>query len=59
MKDENSTYNKLAGGGKYQAFIMTDPKGRLHGRWEVERVMDESFDGKLERNDGLHYQGLS
>ena len=59
IKDENSTYNKLAGGGKYQAFIMTDPRGRLHGRWDIERVMNETGDGKLERNDGLHYQGLS
>ncbi len=59
MKDENSKYNKLAGGGKYQAFIMTDPKGRLNSTWEVVRVMNESGDGTLERNDGIHYQGLS
>ena len=59
MKDENSKYNKLAGGGKYQAFIMTDPKGRLNSTWEIIRVMNESGDGTLERNDGIHYQGLS
>ncbi|MEK6921664.1 MAG: hypothetical protein AABX82_07285 [Nanoarchaeota archaeon] len=59
MKDENSKYNKLAGGGKYQAFIMTDPKGRLNSTWEIVRVMNESSNGTLERNDGIHYQGLS
>lgn len=59
MKDENSKYNKLAGGGKYQAFIMTDPRGRLNSTWEIVRVMNESGDGTLERNDGIHYQGLS
>ncbi len=58
IKDENSNYSKLAGGGKYQAFIMTDPRGRLHGRWDIERVMNETYDGKLERNDGLHGQWL-
>jgi len=59
IKDENSKYNKLAGGGKYQAFIMTDPRGRLNSTWEIVRVMNESGDGTLERNDGIHYQGLS
>ncbi len=58
-RNESSTYSKLAGGDKPQAFIMTDPRGRLHSTWEIVRVLNETADGKIERNDGLHYQGLS
>ena len=58
-RNESSTYAKLAGGDKPQAFIMTDPRGRLHSTWEIVRVLNETADGKIERNDGLHYQGLS
>ncbi len=58
-RNESSTYSKLAGGDKPQAFIMTDPRGRLHSTWEIVRVLNETSDGKIERNDGLHYQGLS
>lgn len=57
--DENSIGYKISKGDKYQAFIMTDPRGRWHSTWEIVRVMNESSDGTLERNDGLHYQGLS
>ncbi|MBI5002842.1 hypothetical protein HZC31_05625 [Candidatus Woesearchaeota archaeon] len=58
-RSESSTYSKLAGGDKPMAFIMTDPRGRLHSTWEIVRVLNETADGKIERNDGLHYQGLS
>ena len=58
-RSESSTYAKLAGGDKPMAFIMTDPRGRLHSTWEIVRVLNETADGKIERNDGLHYQGLS
>ncbi len=58
-RNESSTYSKLAGGDKLQAFIMTDPRGRLHSTWEIVRILNETSDGKIERNDGLHYQGLS
>jgi hypothetical protein len=59
LKDENSTAYRLSAGSKYQAFIMTDPKGRLHSRWQVERIVNESADGVITQNNGLHYQGLS
>ncbi len=59
LKDENSIAYKLSKGSRMQAFIMTDPKGRLHSTWEVVRVFNETYDGKLEQNNGLHYQGLS
>ncbi len=58
MDDESSAGYKASGGSKYQAFIMTDPEGRWHSTWEVTRVLNETYDGKIERNDGLHYQGL-
>lgn len=58
-RSETSTYSKLSGGDKPVAFIMSDPRGRLHSTWEIVRVLNESYDGKIERNDGLHYQGLS
>ena len=58
-RSETSTYSKLSGGDKPMAFIMTDPRGRLHSTWEIVRVLNETADGKIERNDGLHYQGLS
>ncbi len=58
-RSETSTYSKLSGGDKPMAFLMTDPRGRLHSTWEIVRVLNESYDGKIERNDGLHYQGLS
>lgn len=59
LTDENSIGYKLSKGDKYQTFIMTDPRGRLHSTWEIVRIMNESNEGTLERNDGLHYQGLS
>jgi hypothetical protein len=59
LEDENSNAYKLSGGSKYQALIMTDPKGRLRSRWTMERVLNESSDGVIELNNGLHYQGLS
>lgn len=58
-RSETSTYAKLSGGDKPVAFIMSDPRGRLHSTWEIVRVLNETADGKIERNDGLHYQGLS
>lgn len=58
-RSETSMYAKLSGGDKPVAFIMSDPRGRLHSTWEIVRVLNESYDGKIERNDGLHYQGLS
>ncbi len=58
VDDESSTGYKASGGSKYQAFIMTDPKGRWHSTWEITRILSETYDGKIERNDGLHYQGL-
>lgn len=58
IDDENSTGYKISKGSKYQAFIMTDPKGRWHSTWEITRVLNETYDGKIERNDGIHYQGL-
>ncbi|MBI5072972.1 hypothetical protein HZA99_04085 [Candidatus Woesearchaeota archaeon] len=58
IDDENSTGYKISKGSKYQAFIMTDPKGRWHSTWEVTRILNETYDGKIERNDGIHYQGL-
>jgi hypothetical protein len=59
LDDESSKAYRLSGGSKMQAFIMTDPKGRLHSTWNVVRVFNESYDGKLIQNNGLHYQGLS
>ncbi|MFA6889228.1 MAG: hypothetical protein WC254_07060, partial [Candidatus Woesearchaeota archaeon] len=59
ITDENSNGYKLSRGDKYQAFIMTDPKGRLHSTWNIVRVMNESGDGKIERNDGYISQSLS
>ena len=58
-RNETSTYSKLSGGDQPVAFIMADPRGRLHSTWEIVRVLNETADGKIERNDGLHYQGLS
>lgn len=59
MSDENSIGYKLSKGDKYQAFIMTDPKGRIHSTWEIVRILNETYDGIIERNDGLHGQWLS
>lgn len=59
ISDENSTGYKISRGSKYQAFIMTDPKGRWHSTWEIVRIINETYDGMIEKNDGLHYQGLS
>ena len=59
VADENSIGYKLSRGDKYQAFIMTDPKGRIHSSWEIVRILNESYDGMIERNDGLHGQWLS
>ncbi len=56
ISDENSIGYKLSKGDKYQAFIMTDPKGRLHSTWEIVRVINERGDGLIERNDGYHSQ---
>jgi hypothetical protein len=56
VHDENSLGYKLSKGDKYQAFIMTDPKGRLHSTWEIIRVINETADGMIERNDGYHSQ---
>ncbi len=59
ITDENSTGYKISKGSKYQAFIMTDPRGRWHSTWEIVRILNESAEGEIERNDSLHYQGLS
>lgn len=59
IDDENSAGYKMSKGSRYQAFVMTDPKGRWHSTWEITRIISETYDGKIERNDGLHYQGLS
>ena len=59
VADESSIGYKLSKGDKYQAFIMTDPKGRIHSSWEIVRILNESYDGMIERNDGLHGQWLS
>ncbi len=56
VSDENSVGYKISRGDKYQAFIMTDPKGRLHSTWEIVRVINETADGLIERNDGYHSQ---
>ncbi len=58
ISDENSIGYKLSKGDKYQAFIMTDPKGRIHSTWEIVRILNETYDGMIERNDGLHGQWL-
>jgi hypothetical protein len=59
LKDENSAAYRLSQGSKYQAFIMTDPKGRIHSAWNIIRIINENQEGLLEQNNGLHYQGLS
>lgn len=57
--DENSAAYRLSAGSKMQAFIMSDPKGRVHSTWNIIRVVNENADGYVTRNEGLHYQGLS
>ncbi|PIN79585.1 hypothetical protein COV16_03435 [Candidatus Woesearchaeota archaeon CG10_big_fil_rev_8_21_14_0_10_34_8] len=59
LKDENSKAYKLSGGSKYQSNTMLDVRGRLHSWWEEARVLNIDADGKIEFNNGLHYQGLS
>ena len=58
LDDENSTGYKISKGSKYQAFVMIDPRGRWHSTWEIVRIINKANDGTIERNDGLHYQGL-
>lgn len=59
LVDENSAAYRLSAGTKIQAFIMSDPKGRIHSTWNVIRVVNESSEGYITQNNGLHYQGLS
>ncbi len=59
IADETSIGYKLSKGDKYLAFIMADPKGRVHSTWEIVRILNETYDGMIERNDGLHGQWLS
>lgn len=57
--NENSDGYKLSGGSKLQKFIMTHPTGKLRSSWTYVRILNETDDGKIERNDGYIPQGLS
>ncbi len=59
LADENSAAYRLSAGTKIQAFIMTDPKGRIHSTWNIIRVVNETAEGYITQNNGLHYQGLA
>ncbi len=58
IKEENSKAYKLNRDSKYQANVMSDPRGRLVSTWTFVRSINETSDGKITANDGYISQGF-
>lgn len=58
IKEENSKAYKLNRDSRYQANVMSDPRGRLVSTWTYVRSLNETADGKISANDGYISQGF-
>lgn len=58
IKEENSKGYKLNRDSRYQANVMSDPRGRLVSTWTYVRSVNETSDGKIELNNEYITQGF-